>query len=118
MQDHEMRGLLGDAYDETTDEQREQVEALCEALDARWPEPDMSTERTAALAAGLAVVLGDDTLEAAAQTYQEARAAAHEAHRGMVGAMMAEDAMGTAKTDIAARAGVSRETVHKALRPA
>ena len=114
MQDHELRGLLGPAYDETTDEQRAQVSRVCETLDRRWPLPDFTDEHTDALNAALEVILGDSTPEGIVSEWRAARAAEQVAHRRLSGAVMVA-ALTVPETTLVERLGVSRPTIRKAL---
>ena len=114
MQDHELRGLLGPAYDATTEEQRGQVSRVCETLDRRWPLPDFTDEHTDALTAALEVILGDSTPEGIVAEWRAARAAEQVAHRRLSGAVMVA-ALTVPETTLVERLGVSRPTIRKAL---
>ena len=114
MQDHELRGLLGPAYDETTDEQRAQVSRVCETLDRRWPLPDFTDEHTDALNAALQVILGDLTPAGIVSEWRAARAAEQVAHRRLAGAIMVA-ALTTPETTLVEQLGLARPTVRKAL---
>ena len=114
MQDHEMRGLLGPAYDDTTDEQRQAVTRVSDMLDKRWPLPDYTDEHTDALNAALAVILGDATPAELADNWRSASAAEKVAHRRLTGAIMVAS-LTAAETTIAAQLGVSRMTIRKAV---
>lgn len=110
MQEHELAGLLGPAYEETTQEQRERVHAAAEILDRLYdPNDDLSAS---ALTGALMVILGDDDLSNAAHAWHTARAAEAKAHAHLRGAIISTPG---SERDLAARAGVSRETVRKAL---
>lgn len=115
MQDHELRGLLGDAYDECTDEQLRQVNALSDATERRWPGSDYTDERTDALNTGLEVILGDSEPEQIGREWADAVAAERLARRRLTGAIIALSAAGVSEYQIAERLGTSRPTVRKAL---
>ncbi|HUX70406.1 MAG TPA: hypothetical protein VMV41_07850, partial [Cellulomonadaceae bacterium] len=110
--DHEMRGLLGPAYDDTTPEQRAGITRASDAIAARWPDEDYGDWRRAALNAAMMVILGDDTLDGIATMWRDLREREQEARAMLTGALIVTP--GTER-DLAARAGVARETVRKAL---
>jgi len=112
MQEHEMRALLGPAYDETTPEQREMIDRAATQIAERWPEPDLADTRQAALTGAMQVILGDSSLEEAAQAWHRARMAEREAQAALTGAIIVTKA---SETEIASRAGVHRLTVRRAL---
>lgn len=113
MQDHEMRAYLGDAYDDTTPEQRDRIAGAAAAIDARWPDPDLADTRTDAMSAALEVILGDTTPEAVAAEWHQARAVERAAHARLTGAIVA--LAGEPETHISDRLSVTRPTVRKAL---
>ena len=112
MQDHEMRGLLGDAYDTTTPEQRAQIDQAATRIAERWPDPDLADTRQAALTGAMMLVLGDDTLEAVAGRVRAARYAYEDALAEMTGALLVSP--GT-EVELVQRTGLARMTVRKAL---
>lgn len=116
MQDYEMRALLGEFYDDTTEEQMDAINAGCEILDRRFPGSDMEDLRTEALAAMLAVIYGDDTDTARASAWRAAKTAEVEAHAAMTGAIIGA-ALTSTESEVAQadRLGVTRVTLRKAL---
>lgn len=110
MQDREMRELLGDAYDETTDGQRRRIAKLSEQLDSLYVAGE--DDRGDALASGIAIILGDRTLEDAGVDYWGAMAATSRARASFRGAVLASTGSERAMAD---EAGVARETIRKAL---
>lgn len=113
MQNHEMRALLGDAYDDTTPERRDAISRAADAIETRWPDPDLADTRTDALSGAMQVILGDATLEGVAADWRRARAVEREAHAALTGALIASAA--EPETRLAERAQVTRMTVRKAL---
>lgn len=109
MNDEELRGLLGPDYDEASEDQRSQVVTACAALaDLYDTDDDLTTDATAG---ALAVILGDNTLEEVADHWRAARAAEMRAHAQLRGAILASPG---SERDVAARAGVARDTIRKA----
>lgn len=107
--DDELRALLGPAFDETTNEQRAQVIAACASIGGLYNSGDgLAVDATAG---ALAVILGNDTLDEIAAHWQAARAAEKRAHAQLRGAILATAG---SERDVAARAGVARDTVRKA----
>lgn len=129
MQEHELRALLGPAYDDTDTEQRLRIDEAHAAIARRWPEPDLADTRREALNGAMLVVLGDATLEDVADQMRTARAAYEDALAALTGALIVSagrpvqvrDGRGGgyirdgSEVDLAARAGISRLTVRKAL---
>lgn len=115
MQDFELRGILGDAYDQTTDEQHRQIIKISEAIERRWPFAEWVEEHTDAMNAGLEVVLGDTQPAEIGEAWSRAVAAEREARRRLTGAIIALAVEGISEVEIAARLGTSRPTVRKAL---
>lgn len=112
MTDDDLRALLGDFYDSTSSEQRATISRAAAAIDARWPDPDLADTRREALSAALLVVLGDDTLEAVAARWHQARAVERDAQAALVGALLVSDG---SEVGLAERASVNRLTVRRAL---
>jgi len=126
MTDEEMRGLLGDAYDETTEGQRDIIERAGDAIDARWPikveadgtlVDDHAEERRIAMNAVLALVLGDATDDEMARDWHAARAEEHEARASLTGAIIAGSMLNPGESEVARaeRLRVTRMTLRKAL---
>lgn len=112
-----MRGLLGPAYEETTEEQRQIIDQACDMLDRRWPGPDFTDSRTEALNAMLQVVLGDAAVVEFAEEWHRARAAEHAAREQMTGAIIATSLLepGVSEVALAERLNITRVTLRKAL---
>lgn len=118
MQDHEMRGLLGPAYEGTTAEQRRVVDRALAMVAQRWPDAaDWREQNMQASNAVLEVVLGDSTAEGVAAEYRAARLAAEAAQRRLTGAIIAVSLLEptVAEASLADRLGVTRVTLRKAL---
>lgn len=117
MQDHEMRGLLGPAYDDTTPAQRAAIAAASDKIATRWPDPDDADDRESAMSGALLVILGDDTDEALSRAALRARLAYLDAQARLTGAIIAGAITDPAEGDQprAARLGIARDTVRKAL---
>lgn len=110
-----MRGLLGPAYDDTTDEQRAAIDRACALIDARWPSADLADNRAEAVSAMLQVVLGDTTDTEFADRWHAARAAERQAQAQATGAIIAASVLGASEAALADRMQVTRMTVRKAL---
>lgn len=129
MTNDELRALLGEFYDDTTDEQRDAIVQAAAAIAERWDDPDLDDTRREALNGAMMVVLGDDTLEDIASRWHAARAAERDARAVLTGALIASygravqvrDGRGGgvvytgSETELALRARVTRMTVRKAL---
>lgn len=107
-----LTGYLGDDYGNATPDRRARIIAAQSAIDARWSDPDLADMRADALAAAVTVILGDATLEAAADDWHDARATERTAHARLTGAIIATAA---SEHEITRRTGVARMTVRKAL---
>lgn len=110
---------LGPAADTVTDDQLDRLAAASAAIAARWPDPDLADDREHALSTAAQVVLGDTTLEVAAEEWHAACAKTHAAHTALTGALIASST-GTrsgpgSEADLVHRSGASRLTVRKAL---
>lgn len=115
MNDRELRGLLGPAYDDTTPTQRAVIDRACATLDRRWPGPDNTDIRTDALNGMLEVVLGDTTDTTIAADYLTSRTAEATARARLTGAIIAAAEAGESEYSISTRLSVTRMTVRKAL---
>lgn len=115
MQDYELDAWLGDT--EATDEQRAALLRAADEIGARWPEPDDADVRTEAFTAAATVVLGDAADVEMVDSYRQARRAAREAQARMTGAIIAGQIIAPeSEVAQAARLGVSRLTIRKAMR--
>lgn len=120
MDTNELTAWLGPAADDLTDDQMDRLEDASRAIERRYPVPvdgelaDVAQERDAALSAALQVILGEVTVEDAAEAYCRAQLAAQSAHAGQTGAIIAA-AQTTRKADLARRTGLSRVSINKAL---
>lgn len=103
---------LGDT--EVTDEQRDRIEAAAGAIADRYPDPDASNEREAALNAAVQVILGDATAAEFTTAHQLAKSREVEAHAARTGAIIAT-AQVERKIDLHRTLGLSRPTINKAL---
>lgn len=103
---------LGPAADTITDEQLQQLDQAADAIAARWPGPDDEDTRREALSGAMQVIVGDDTIEGLAEERHRARRSAQEAMDRLAGAMIAQPA---AEEQLAARTGLPRDTVRRAL---
>ena len=117
MHDSDLRALLGDAYADTTDEQRDAISRAADAIDTRWTDPDDEGERREALTGALLVILGDDTDERIARRASDARHAYLDAQAALTGAIIAGAIVDPLEGELprASRLGVARMTVRKAL---
>ncbi len=114
MQDYELDAYLGDT--EATPERRDAIRRASDAIDARWPDPDLTDIRTEAMNAALAVILGDETDTAIAAEWATIRQAERTAHARLTGAIIAGRLLAYEPEERhAARLGVSRVTLRKAL---
>lgn len=127
--DDNLRALFGDAYEDTTAEQRDVLTRAAAAIDVRWPEPDLEGTRRDALNEALSIVLGHSVLEDVAARWHAARAAERQAHAALTGALIAcsgralqvRDGRGGgviytgSEVELARRAQITRMTVRKAL---
>lgn len=108
----DIEAWLGHAAADATDEQ---VDAFTEAADtiaARWPDPDDRDSRERAMSAAAQVILGDDTLEAIADAWREARRTERERMAALTGALIASPG---SERVLVEQSGVARMTVRKAL---
>lgn len=117
MTDDDLRALLGDTYPDTTDDQREAIVRASDRIDARWPDEDDEDERREAMNGALEIVLSDTTDEAIARTAERARRDYLDAQARLTGAIIAGALRNPGEGDQprAARLGVARDTVRKAL---
>lgn len=115
IQRHEIEAWLGPALKEMTEGQVDRAHREAVRIHERYPDPDDSTERDAALSAATQYLLGEvspagvgDELRRARANEQESRAAAQQ-----VAVMAVEDGMSEAEA--ARLVGLDRMTVRKAL---
>lgn len=113
MQPYELDAWLGDA--DLTDDQRDAFARMVELVFERYPDADLSDSREQAMSGALQVLLGDDSLEGLAGAWARARAAEREAMELLTGAIIATAHAGVPESQIAARGGLNRMTVRKAL---
>ncbi|MSS45274.1 hypothetical protein FYJ43_04280 [Cutibacterium sp. WCA-380-WT-3A] len=115
MQDYELDAWLGSALEDTTDEQREQLHRLDEAITDMGLDPDEDPDQER-FTGGATVILGDDTLEHAVDQWRDARLAASHARIAMSGAILAayirDDAT---EAELMERTGLSRRVIREAL---
>lgn len=110
MQDYDLDAYLGDA--DATDEQRDAIKRASDAIDARWPDPDLADVRELALSAAVQVILGDAMLEDLGAAYLRARRLERAQHAMLTGALIASEG---SEVSLSERSGVTRVTVRKAL---
>ena len=110
MTDHELDAWLGDT--DATDAQRAALQDAAYTITRRYPDPDLADDREQALTAAAQVILGDATLEEHVDAWRAARRIETERHAAMTGALIAT---GGTEVGLAARAGLTRMTVRKAL---
>ncbi len=112
---HALLVWLGPAADELTDAQFNRLHREAEAIEARWPDPDDDYLRDAALSAAVQWMLGEVTLERAAQQLVDARVAARCASvvAQQLAVMAVADGMPEARA--AAAVGIDRMTLRKVL---
>ena len=125
MDDNDLRALLGDAYADTTPEQRAAITRAASAIDDRWPLTvtddgdldDHPDERRDALSAAMEVILGDSVDGEIAAEWHAARAVERTAHARLTGAIIAGALVSPAESEHAraARLQVTRMTLRKAL---
>lgn len=115
MQDHELAAYLGDAYDETTDEQREAMQRAEAAINERYDDEDARRE---AFTAAVQMILGDTSPWETADATAAARLAYERALWAQTGAIIARvEAAPTTlpETALAREFRTTRDTVRKAL---
>ena len=117
MSDDAMRGLLGPVYDTTTPEQRDAISRAADCIEARWPDWDADSARREEINGALGVILGDADDESAAREALAARIAWLDAQSRLAGAIIAGAIMNPSEGEQprAARLGIARDTVRKAL---
>lgn len=117
MDDNALRAYLGDAYADTTEEQRAAILGAAEVIEQRWSDPDLTGHREAAMSAATQVALRDATLAGIAQEWHRAREAERLAMAALTGALIATREIDPTESEqgLADRAGVARMTVRKAL---
>lgn len=105
---------LGPALDELTDEQAQQVAAASRDIDRRYPEPDDSDLREAALSAAVQYLLGDTGADEFARALAQARRAESLALAAAAQvAVMLAPAVG--EIDAAKSCGITRRTLRRAM---
>lgn len=112
MHDHELDAWLDGTP--ATHEQRTALHRAADLAETRYPGADAKDDRGAAFTAAAQVILGDATLEIFAGEWARARTAERDAMAALTGAIIAASAT-TAESAIAARTGINRMTIRKAL---
>lgn len=110
MQTYELDTWLGDT--EVTDGQRSALLAAAAAVDARYPDADLTDDRRRAFTAAAMIILGDVTLEEIAERWHVAYRVQQDKHAALTGALIASSG---SEVELAKRAGTTRMTVRKAL---
>jgi hypothetical protein len=108
----DMLTWLGPAADEMTAEQIDEFDRVAAAIGGRWPDPEDSDSRELALSAAAQVIVGDNSLEALAGSWRDARRVERERMAALTGALIATPGSERALEE---RSGVARATVRKAL---
>ncbi|MDZ4250685.1 MAG: hypothetical protein U0990_11465 [Candidatus Nanopelagicales bacterium] len=110
---------LGIARDELDQRQEKSLASILSAINTRWPDPDDSAEREAALTAATQTMLGELTVKQAGQDCSNARREAARTLAALAGALHAESvtvhAGPNSERALAERAGISRQTVRRTL---
>lgn len=116
---YEWQAWLGPATLDMSDAQLTQfITCATTITDLYDPDdPDDADGRERALSAALQVILGETTLEDVGAAEQRAYAAYVHACDATTGALVAERANNRPITNLAATAGVTRQTVYKRLTP-
>lgn len=111
MERHELEAWLGPALEDLSPEQVDRLHREAEAIDARYPEPDDTDDREAALTAAVQYLLGELTVEEAGRRRRETRAAERHARVQaiQVALMAAADGLPTAAAAWAA--GLDRQVL-------
>lgn len=104
---------LGRFETTVTEVEAEQLTAAFDRVLARYPNADQTEERETALLGVKGVILREQSLEQAGTAWQQARDAERAAMHELTGAMLATTE--GSEYRLAARAGVHRSTVRKAL---
>lgn len=113
----DLMAWLGPAADELTPEQIERVAAASSDIDRRYPDPDESDLRDAALSAVVQYLLGETTPEDAGRALIEARRGERQAYVAaeQIAVELVRDAGGRDKSAAARRVGIDRMSLLKAL---
>lgn len=109
---HDIEAWLGTAAADATDEQINTLTQAADTIADRWPDPDDADSREQALSAAAQVILGDDTLEAIAASWQAARRVERDRMAALTGALIATPG---SERELSERANVARMTLRKAL---
>lgn len=113
MQEHELTAWLGGTP--VTDEQRAALHRASDMIDARYADPDDRADAgQAAFTTAAQFILGDTTLDDAMAAWSRARVAERDAMAALTGAIVAASA-NVSEASLAARTGMSRKTIRKAL---
>ena len=111
MRPDELDAWLGDFADDLSDDQKEHLARVAEALAARYPD---EREGQAAMVGATQVAFGDTTLGEAADVWRAARAAEREAMAALTGAVMMSADTKT-EAEIVAETRINRMTIRKAM---
>src|SRR5690606_1438439 len=111
MERYELEAWLGPALDDLTTEQVDRLHREAQAIEARYPSPDDTDDREAALTAAVQYMLGELTVEEAGRRRRETKAAERHARVQaiQVALMSAEDGMPTAAA--AREVGLDRQVL-------
>lgn len=108
MQRYELEAWLGEALADMTPEQVDAMAAAAHQITDRYPDTDEATE---AMNLACQTILGETTVEEAAQRWHSARQAERVAMAGLTGAILASP---RSELDLAAATGINRGTIRKA----
>jgi hypothetical protein len=111
----ELQAWLGPALDELDEDQRDRIVRESDRIDERYPGPDDTDDREAALSAAVQYLLGETTIDEARATLDRARGDERRAFVAAVqiATMAVHD--GTPKATAARAAGLNRMTLLEAL---
>lgn len=109
---NDIRNVLGGFADQVTGDQLDQLVAINDVIEQRWPDPDDRDSREQALSGAIQVILGDDTLEGLGAALRRARLAERAAMDQLTGALLASPG---SERVLVEQSGVARMTVRKAL---
>ena len=98
-----------------TPEQLDRFHTAAAVVEARWPDPDDQHERDAALYAALAVITGEESVEAIGHRATEAQGVLLRARAAQVGAALAARDTYPSEQAMADALGVTRMTVRSWL---
>lgn len=111
----DLMAWLGPAADDLTPEQIDRLTEVDRAVRVRYPDPDEQAEREAALSATVQYLLGDITPEGADAELRTARRREREAYVAALQVAVMTHRDGVSETASAARCGIDRMGLRRAL---